>query len=213
MRLWPRTAAQDFNPVYVRFGSGADITSPNKCPLRLPKRTYAIPSRYVRFVPLPDSSCLQSRCGRLRYADRLRRPRWRMASCISLPAVAHLAQAVGERRIAEIRKSAAAGRDVERSVAAVRHLSLPRSPAHRHRGLGHGSDALGDVPKAVDLAGCDVERPPAAMLDHAAYDFGHVIDQHVIAPLLAFAEQHDLLPCRRQPTEAVGPVAVVRIPL
>src|SRR5215471_17783769 len=136
-----------------------------------------------------------------------------MASCLSLSAVARLFQAVGERRIAEIRKSAATGRDVERPVAAVRHLSLPRRPAYRHHGLAHGGDALGDVPKAVDLAGCDVERPPAAMLDHLADDFGHVIDQHVIASLLAFAEQHDLLPCRRQPTEAVGPVAVVRIPL
>ena len=28
-----------------------------------------------------------------------------------------------------------------------------------------------------------------------------------------FAKQHDLLPCRRQPAEAVGSVAVVRIPL
>src|SRR5262245_41040805 len=82
-----------------------------------------------------------------------------MASCVSLPAVARLVQAVGERRIAEIRKSAAAGCDVERSVAAVRHLSLPRRPAYRHHGLGHGGDALGDVPKAVDLAGCDVEHP------------------------------------------------------
>src|SRR6478672_13415404 len=111
-----------------------------------------------------------------------------MVSGISPPARAHLLQAVGERRIAEIRKSAAAGRDVERPVAAVRHLSLPRRPAHRHHGLDHGGDALGDVAKAVDLAGCDVERPPTAMLDHAADDFGHVIDQHVIAPLLAFAE-------------------------
>src|SRR5215813_11228676 len=84
-------------------------------------------------------------------------------------------EAVGERHIAEIRKSAAADRDVERSIAAVRHLSLPRRPTHRHHGLGHGGDALGDVPKAVDLAGCDVERPPTAMLDHAADDFGHVI--------------------------------------
>src|SRR5262249_55756081 len=106
----------------------------------------------------------------------------------------------------------AAGRDVERPIAAVRHLSLPRRPAHRDHGLGHGGEALGDVPKAVDLAGCDVERPPTAMLDHAADDFGHVIDQHVIAPLLAFAEQHDLLPCRRQPTESVGALAVVPVP-
>src|ERR1700745_2179210 len=99
-----------------------------------------------------------------------------MASCLSLRAVARLVQAVGERRIAEIRKSAMADRDVERSVAAVRHLSLPWRPAHCHHGLGHGGDAFGDVPKAVDLAGCDGERPPTAMLDHAADDFCHVID-------------------------------------
>src|SRR5262245_66215196 len=108
-----------------------------------------------------------------------------MASCLSLPAVARPVQAVGERRIAEIRKSAAADRDVERSVAAVRHLSLPRRPAHRHHGFGHGGDTLGDVPKAVDLAGCDVERPPTAVLDTAADDLGHVIDQTAISPLLA----------------------------
>src|SRR5436190_22645913 len=100
-----------------------------------------------------------------------------MASCLSLPAVRPV-QALGERRIAEIRKRAAAGRDVERSVAAVRHLSLPRCPAYPHHRLGHGGDALGDVATAVDLAGCNVERPPAAMLDHAAYDFRHVIAHH-----------------------------------
>src|SRR5713101_6602405 len=93
-----------------------------------------------------------------------------LASCISLRAAAWPVQAIGERRIAEVRKSIAAGGDVERSIAAVRHLSLPRRPAHRHRGLGHGGDALGDVPKAVDFAGCDIERAPAAMLDHAADD-------------------------------------------
>src|ERR671936_2843243 len=98
-----------------------------------------------------------------------------MASWLSL-AAARPVQAIGERRIAEIRKRAAAGRDVERSVAAVRHLSLPRCPAYRHHGLGHGGDALGNVAKAVDLAGCDVKRPPAAMFDHTADDFGHVID-------------------------------------
>src|SRR5258708_10751533 len=55
-----------------------------------------------------------------------------MASCISLPAVAHLVQAVGERRIAEIRKSAAAGRVVERSDVDVRHLYLLRRTPHSH---------------------------------------------------------------------------------
>src|SRR5262245_21614803 len=101
-----------------------------------------------------------------RQSSTNKRPAWIWFCCRSnhgsgqseLLAVTRLVQAVGERRIAEIRKSAAAGRDVERSVAAVRHLSLPRRPAHRHHGLGHGGDALGDVPKAVDLAGCDVER-------------------------------------------------------
>src|SRR5262249_30710365 len=128
-----------------------------------------------------------------------------MASCISLPAVARLVQAVGERRVAEIRKSAAAGRDVERSVAAVRHLALPRRPAYRHHGLGLGGDALGDVPKAVELAGCDVERPPTAMLDHAADDFGHVIDQDVIAPLLASPNSTISCPAAANRRKRLGP--------
>jgi hypothetical protein len=82
-----------------------------------------------------------------------------MASCPSLPA-ARPVQAVGERRITEIRKRAAAGRDVERCSRRAASLP-PQCSAHRHRGLGRGGHALGDVATAVDLAGCDVERRSA----------------------------------------------------
>src|SRR5262245_62933116 len=125
-----------------------------------------------------------------------------MASCLSPPAVARLVQAVGERRIAEIRKSAAADRDVERSVAAVRHLSLPRRPAHRYHGLGHGGDALGDVPKPLTSPGSVFRVPRPPWLDPAPAVFGTAIDHTLSRRLFPSPDRPIPLPApvrRRSP--------------
>src|SRR4051812_45441764 len=60
-------------------------------------------------------------------------------------------------------------------------------------------------------SGRHVEPPTAAMHQYASDDLCYVIDEHVVALLLALAEQDDLLPGGGEPPETIRPVAVVRV--
>ena len=49
------------------------------------------------------------------------------------------------------------------------------------------------------------------MEKHQRGQLRHIVDEHVIAPLLAFPEDQNRAALRRLPAEAVGTIAVVRI--
>src|SRR4051794_26640719 len=104
-----------------------------------------------------------------------------------------------EIRIAKIGKRLLRRGAVEWAIAVVRHRSLPRRPPHGHGRVVHRRDSFGDVAEAVHASGRHVEHPPAAMHQDASDDLCHVVDEHVVALLLALAEQDDLLPGGGEP--------------
>src|SRR4029077_20438400 len=63
----------------------------------------------------------------------------------------------------------------------------------------------------MDLASGNIQRPNAAAFDDANDKFGDVINQYVIAPLFAFAEQEDVLTLICEPPKSVRPVPIVGI--
>src|SRR5690348_10520700 len=74
-----------------------------------------------------------------------------------------------------------------------------------------GYDLLRDRSEGMGFAGGDIERTETSMHEHAQDDLGYVIDEHMIAPLFAFAKQNDVGALSRQSPEAVRPVAIMRI--
>ncbi len=113
--------------------------------------------------------------------------------------------------IPEIGKSASAGGNVERAITVMRHRPVARTAFDGDFARRERNDLLGNRTKRMDFARGDIQRADAASIQHAKNQFGNVVDQHVIAALLALAEQDNILAPIGAAAEAVGTVAVVGI--
>ena len=95
-----------------------------------------------------------------------------------------------------------------RHAASGRCAAIPRS----RRALRRARPPARQCARKLATAPVATLRMPAdRCCKHAQRKLGDVVDQHMVAPLLALAEQHDALATVGQPAEAVRPVAVVRI--
>src|SRR3954468_397578 len=113
-----------------------------------------------------------------------------------------------ERGVAELRKCLEAVGDVEMAMG---NRILPRRATDFALPPRRGNGLLGDIAERGGDAGRDVEGAAAAVRQHEGHQAGNVIDEDVVALLLPFAEQRDALAFFRQPTETIGPVAVMRV--
>ena len=99
-----------------------------------------------------------------------------------------LGQTRREIRIAKIGEGLPRRGAVEWAIAAVGHGTLPRAAPHGHGRIVHRRDPFGDVAEAVHASRRHIEDPAASMRQHPSDDLCHVIDEHVVALFLAFAE-------------------------
>ena len=141
-----------------------------------------------------------------------RRPRGHIAASLGCVVGGGARQPVFERRRREIRKGGVGSppdrrRGSRYAASARRAAGLGPRPAGRHaRG-----DHLGDLAERGDAAGDGVQRAATAAQDHARRQIGDVVDQDVVAPLLALSEQLDWAAGFGQAAETVRAVAVMRI--
>src|SRR5262245_22852952 len=142
----------------------------------------------------------------------LRFPRGSFASRFTSPMISLRLhgprQAVVQRRIAEFRECLEAIGNVE---MAVRDRVLPRRAAELALAAGQRDHLLGDVAKRGRSARRDVEDATAAVSEDEPCELRDVVDEHVVALLLALAEQRNGFALLGQPAKSIGPVAVVRI--
>src|SRR5258706_4033260 len=111
---------------------------------------------------------------------------------ISLP----MLQTIVEGRIAEIGECPPGPRGIEGPVAVVRHRPAALTAFHVP------GELLRDLAEAVHRARSDIEHAGAASIEHPGSQFGDVADVDVVAPLLALAEEDDLLAFGGKPPEA-----------
>src|SRR5260221_7207163 len=116
-----------------------------------------------------------------------------LSRSISLP-IARLSQSVVERRIAEVGECLGAAGEVEGPVAVMRHRARARScfdvyflPAF------HFYDFFCDVHERMYFPRRNIEHAGAAAVQNPLHELRHVVDEDVVEPLLALAEEHDVL--------------------
>src|SRR5262245_23927776 len=111
----------------------------------------------------------------------------------------------------EVWTSVATARAVETTISIVRHGPTAgraldgdfiRSSAHHQ---------FRNLTKRVYAASGNIQRANAAAFDDANDEFSNVVNQYVIAPLFAFAEQKDVLTLIGKPPKSVRPVPIVGI--
>ena len=117
----------------------------------------------------------------------------------------HPGDAFGRQGEAKIRESLIARRDVEEAVQQVR----PRTRARDRNDLGLRRERLrhqpGDLGKRDRLAGDGIERAGAALEQDAAGELGDVLDQDMVALLLASPKIWIGLPCIASRRNRFGP--------
>src|SRR6266568_3583505 len=103
-----------------------------------------------------------------------------------------LLQALVQRGVAKFGKRLPAFSVVERAVAVVRHGADTRRRLDGDLPPGEFGGQPGDLQERMDLAGSDVQRTNAAVLQRHENEFCDIVDKDMVALFLAFTEQHDV---------------------
>src|ERR1700694_3210926 len=120
---------------------------------------------------------------------------------ISLP-MQRLLQALVERGVAEIGERLAGRRRVEGPVAVVRHGARARGCLDFLFSVFHFYYFFCNIHERVNVSRRNIENAGAAPEEHAHGELGDVVDEDVVATLLALAEEHDFLALGGQTAKA-----------
>src|SRR5258708_34942565 len=102
-----------------------------------------------------------------------------------------LLQAVAQRSVAKFGKRLAAFGVVEWAVAVMRHGADPRRCLDGDLLTGKFGGQPSDLQERMDLAGGDVQRADAAVLQRLENEFGRVIPIRKVPPVPGFSQPQD----------------------
>src|SRR6266498_1284287 len=100
----------------------------------------------------------------------------------------HAANSLRQAHIGKVRERRAAGCRVEGAVAVVGHRPVARGAGDRDFVGCRRDHYLGNRPERVNRPGRDVQGSGGAPQQEADDELRHVVDQHMVATLLAPAE-------------------------